>query len=171
MPEGGFRDLTERLPAATVQRSLISSIFAQPHLSAPLRKLLRPEQCLQIEIIRQMRPLLLERGVLLLSIGNEIPASGGFIAAWQAIRTAMGAIPGAPDLVLLWPDGGGFVELKRSRDDSQLPLGKFAPKPARGELSTPQRQFRDVCQAKGIRWACCRSVAEFEATVRDWGLL
>lgn len=164
MQEEGFRDLTPRL--RTLPRP---NPLDPPHLSRSLLANLGPEMRLQIQVIREFRAQLLERGVLLLSIGNELPARGRFVAAWQTIRAAAGAMAGAPDLVLIWADGGGFVELKRPKDERQGSL--LGVKSRAGQLSTNQVAFRELCKAKGIRWARCRSSEEFQNTLQDWGLL
>lgn len=65
--------------------------------------------------------------------------------------------PGQPDL---W----GF-----------LPLPEHPPfwlelKSKTGTLSPAQREFRDIAQARGHRWALVRGVADVEAAFRSWNV-
>jgi hypothetical protein len=73
--------------------------------------------------------------------------------------------PGAPDLVVLWRDGSGVIELKR---DAQLSLlGKL---PA-GRPSDTQRGVAAQCAAFGIHHRYCHSWDEVHLALRQWGRL
>jgi hypothetical protein len=77
-----------------------------------------------------------------------------------------GAInPGAADLVFLWGDGCGCIELKRPATRDLL------SKARRGELSEEQRAFRMRCFEHLIRHAVCESWADVRDTLIAWGRL
>lgn len=75
--------------------------------------------------------------------------------ARYAKAKAMGLITGSADYVFVWPQGGGWIELK-SKD---------------GSLSKEQRDFRDWCDASGTHYAVCRSVDQVRETLISWGVL
>lgn len=58
--------------------------------------------------------------------------------------------PGAPDLVFLWADGCGCIELKRAAETDLL-----GHRRERGRLSPGQREFRDRCTVAEVRFAEC----------------
>lgn len=72
-----------------------------------------------------------------------------------AIAKAMGMITGTSDYLFLWDDGAGVLE------------GKSAT----GSLTQSQKDWREWCQAQGVRHAVFRTVAEGEARLREWGVL
>jgi len=74
-------------------------------------------------------------------------------------------LAGAPDLVLLWRGGGGFVELKRPafRD-------VFGHHPA-GVASEDQKEFARRCAALGINHAFVRSWEGLRERLGEWGAL
>ena len=82
-------------------------------------------------------------------IQNHIKAFGG--AVWsseQGYRHAPGGTrctPGIPDLIVIFPQGWTFAELK-------------TPK---GRLTESQKNFRDHCKETGIPWQLWRSSADF----------
>jgi hypothetical protein len=86
-------------------------------------------------------------------------ASGEYRApATAALLKRMGVQRGWADFILLDRRSStvAFIELKR---------GKL------GVLTPEQSEFGDFCRAAGFRYALCRSFAEAETALRDWGLL
>ena len=75
--------------------------------------------------------------------------------ARYAKAKAMGLITGSADYVFVWPDGGGWIELKTKT----------------GSLSPAQRDFREWCMASGSSFAVCRSVDEVREILFEWGVL
>ena len=75
--------------------------------------------------------------------------------ARYAKAKAMGLITGSADYVFVWPDGGGWIELK-------------APT---GSLSPAQQDFRDWCAGAGTRFEVARSTDDVEAILIHWGVL
>ena len=73
--------------------------------------------------------------------------------------------PGAPDLVFLWPNGSGCIELKRAAEKTLL--GKVRA----GTLSEDQAAFRMTCDAVGVQYAVCRSWPEVREILKTWGRL
>ena len=81
--------------------------------------------------------------------------NGGVSKGQNGRNKAMGARAGIPDLhFVLASNEIAYIELKAKK----------------GVLSDDQKEIRDFCRAKGIRWALCRSVEEVEATLRGWGV-
>lgn len=71
-----------------------------------------------------------------------------------AILKRRGALrPGAPDLVLILPNGKfGAIELKAKK----------------GSLSPEQEFFRSIIESLGGLYAVCRSLAEVQGTLSAW---
>jgi hypothetical protein len=67
----------------------------------------------------------------------------------------MGLVPGVADLILLWGEGGGAIELK---------VGK-------GKQSIAQKEFESCCESFEIPYRVCHSVDEVKAACQEWGLL
>ncbi len=119
-----------------------SAIFYEP-------KRLNPEEIAQRDVV--------------LFLGVALPPdvfywhcpNGGFSKGQNGRNKAMGVKAGMPDLhfILGWNELA-FIEMKALK----------------GVLSDDQRAFRDLCQARGIKWALCRSVEDVEATLRGWGV-
>ncbi|HEV2303817.1 MAG TPA: hypothetical protein VGR91_19800 [Stellaceae bacterium] len=74
-------------------------------------------------------------------------------------------IPGASDLVLLWPGGGGFVELKRPAHRDLFGYH------AAGAASEDQKAFAARCARLGICHAYCRSWEGLIDRLGEWGAL
>ena len=85
-------------------------------------------------------------GLLWCHVANERQTD---VARGAALKRA-GVKAGVPD-ILIFDAPGLAVELKSSE----------------GRLSPAQRVWRDRLLACGWRWACCRSVAEVQAIVRE----
>jgi hypothetical protein len=73
-------------------------------------------------------------------------------------------LPGAPDLVLLWPGGGAAIELKRPKTRDLL-----GTRPA-GRLTDNQRWFAERCAELGVHHAYCSSWDELKAKLAAWGV-
>jgi hypothetical protein len=74
-------------------------------------------------------------------------------------------IPGAPDLVVLWDEGSGVIELKR---EAQRTLLERLPA---GRPSEEQREVELCCRDLGIHHAYCHSWDEMREALRLWGRL
>lgn len=74
-------------------------------------------------------------------------------------------LPGASDLLVLWRDGSGAIELKRPAAKNLLGAQ------AKGQLSPAQLAFRRRCEALGINFAVCHSWPEVRETLKAWGCL
>lgn len=66
----------------------------------------------------------------------------------------LGVSPGIPDLICIWENGWGFLEVKTIK----------------GCLSEPQKKFRDMCERLSIKWALVRTVTEAHNILIKWGL-
>jgi hypothetical protein len=86
------------------------------------------ESKLQASLVRVLR----DKGIFCHSIPND------FVRDARAMGTAvtMGLFPGVADLVVWWPSGIGYLEVK-------IPGGK---------LSTTQAKFQNRCSEAGIRY-------------------
>ncbi len=68
----------------------------------------------------------------------------------------LGVLPGAPDLLIITPDGRtNFLEVK-------------APD---GRQSDAQKDFQARCAIVGVHYRVVRSISEAEEVLRDWGAL
>lgn len=68
---------------------------------------------------------------------------------------AMGVRPGVPDLAVVGDEGRlHFIEFKALK----------------GRQSPAQKQFQEDCAKRNIPYAIVRSLSEFEATLRRWGI-
>lgn len=114
----------------------------------------RPEDALQIACADYCH-LALHPSVLWHHSVNE--GKRGRAAA--GLAKAMGQRAGWPDFVFVWSNGApipliGFIELKCGRNS----------------LSDAQETFRDQAMALGAEWALCRSLDEFIAAVKIFGI-
>lgn len=73
--------------------------------------------------------------------------------------------PGAPDLVFLWRDGCGGIELKRPASASLF------DKRAKGKPSPEQVAFKQRCFELQVRYAICDSWEGVRDTLVSWGRL
>lgn len=71
-------------------------------------------------------------------------------------------VPGAPDLILLWADGGAMVELKRPR--SRDLLGRVTPA---GRASAAQSELAGRAPRLGINHAIVSSWEELHARLAE----
>lgn len=88
-------------------------------------------------------------------VPHEVAARGKFAIVHMAKAKALGLIKGSSDFVFVWPDGGGWIELKTET----------------GSLSQAQRDFRDWCVATGSRHAVCKSCEQVVTKLLEWGVL
>ncbi len=70
---------------------------------------------------------------------------------------------GAADLIFMWRDGAGAIELKRPATSTL-----FDKMPA-GKPSEAQKRFAALCQKHGVKHAYCTSWAEVREVLRGWG--
>jgi hypothetical protein len=116
---------------------------------------LGPEDTVQAEVVRAIEAEALRGAPLLVaSLANAtaIPGTAGMLVATRLKAT--GLLPGAPDLIVVFPGGIGFLETKR---------------PKGGLLGPKQALFRDTCTAWGIPWALVRSADEALDALLAWG--
>jgi hypothetical protein len=75
-------------------------------------------------------------------------------------------VPGTPDLTVVWPNGGGFIELKR-------PASKdlFGVRSPAGRLSDVQRLYDDDCRRLGINHAVCTTWEDVRTHLQTWGAI
>lgn len=66
----------------------------------------------------------------------------------------LGVYPGVADILAVWPEGFGFLEVK-TKD---------------GHLSTPQKRFKWMCERYNVKWALIRSVKDAHDTLKKWGV-
>jgi hypothetical protein len=91
------------------------------------------------------------------------PSERSLIARLVARMKAEGQmLPGAADLLCLWEDGSGAIELKRPAEHSLL--GK---RPA-GRPSDAQKEFAALCAMHGVRHVYATSWDEVHAALADW---
>lgn len=83
----------------------------------------------------------------------------------RRLRDENMVLPGMADLVLIWPGGGAFVELKRPAHRDVF--GYHPP----GSPSEDQRQFADLCRRKQINHAFCSSWEQLRERLVEWGAI
>ena len=88
---------------------------------------------------------------LIAHITNEF--SGDKRPVWGMLKSAMGRVKGAPDYIVTWQGGSGFIEVKAED----------------GRMSPEQVAFAAACEQLGIRHAVCRSKGAIIATLMNWG--
>jgi hypothetical protein len=109
------------------------------------------EDAIQEAIVQLLR-LAADRRTIYLAIPNGIPASARIGARF----VKAGLLAGAPDLLIITPDGRtNFLEVK-------------APD---GRQSDAQKDFQARCAVLGLRYRVVRSIGEAEETLREWKAL
>jgi len=109
------------------------------------------EDAIQEAIVQLLR-LAADRRTIYLAIPNGIPASPRIGARF----VKHGLLAGAPDLLIITPDGRtNFLEVK-------------APD---GRQSDAQKDFQARCAIVGVHYRVVRSISEAEEVLRDWGAL
>ena len=73
--------------------------------------------------------------------------------------------PGAADLLFLWTDGCGCIELKRPE------VKQLFGKQRRGSLSPDQINFQGQCYRHGVPYEVCESWPEVREVLKSWGRL
>jgi hypothetical protein len=158
---------------ASKQASAAASLLPSRHY----RGKLGPEDAVQRDIVRMFDEGTAEGrwDVLCCMCANEVRVPGGMGRAAQALGArllAMGLLPGLPDLLLIWPQGFGFAEVKQPGGHMRLGVRKGDLLPVKtkpGPIGSKQQQFRDVVTTWGHRWACWHSTVEALETARKWG--
>ena len=114
-----------------------------------LKQKSKPEGRLQRQIVAGFRRRAQAPG-LLFSVPNDLLRDRGQAAGLKAL----GLEPGAPDLVLVGPDGVAFIEVKT----------------ADGELSERQERARAAVDQCGQRYRVVRSLDAFERVAAEVGV-
>lgn len=116
-----------------------------------------PEDRIAIEVGNMLRAATLEAklSAVWTHIPHEVGGGNHLSSIRYALAKAMGLITGSADYVFVWPEGGGWIELKSKT----------------GSLSPAQRDFKQWCSTTGVKHAVCRSCEEVEETLRTWGVL
>lgn len=85
------------------------------------------------------------------------PPNGGARSAREGAKLkAMGTQRGVPDFAFVLPGGrAAFIELKASG----------------GRLSKEQKDFAVRAHDLGAHWACCSSLDEVRAALKEWGVI
>lgn len=80
--------------------------------------------------------------------------NGGKRGAREAYRLKrQGVLAGVCDITVVLPDNRcGQIEMKAGKNG----------------LTDEQEAFRDTCLERGIPWALCRSLPEFQGTINAW---
>jgi hypothetical protein len=115
------------------------------------------EDRLAIEVATELRVATLE-GRLRATwthVPHEVGGKGKGAMIRMALAKAMGLIKGSGDFVFVWPEGGGWIELKVQA----------------GRLSAHQSLFRDWCKGTGSRHAVCKTPQEVIDKLTEWGAL
>lgn len=119
----------------------------------------RPEQDLQILLVRSRLEPLVKRGILLdyWSTPNELVGMIYRERPWLARDASkMGVQKGVPDLTLrAIVDGIGRICWMELKSDT-------------GSLTEPQKGFKARSEAGGWPWYEIRSVEEFDDALKDW---
>ena len=109
------------------------------------------EDAIQEAIVQLLR-LAADRRTIYLAIPNGIPASPRIGARF----VKHGLLAGAPDLLIITPDGRtNFLEVK-------------APD---GRQSDAQKDFQARCAIVGVHYRVVYSISDAEEVLRDWGAL
>ena|SRR5215831_8483316 len=132
--------------------------------------MLQAERALQREVVARLRAAPLDAVLIASPNGIFIPARTASEKALAkrvvAQLKADGSLtPGAPDLVFLWADGAGCVELKRPE------VNALFNKHPRGRLSEVQLAFRESCVLRRVRYEICESWPEVRDLLIAWGRL
>lgn len=159
----GVRWTEEDLKAHQAKRAK-SHLVAVPSTPVPApanavqpagkRKMKRPEQALQIEAIKFL-DVALPPSWRVVHIPNGVADGGEQAMKANAIRKAMGARAGFPDLMFVGRGGRLVV--------AETKAGK-------GDLNDNQEEWRDWCLANDVPWFIFRSIDELVAGCVDAGI-
>lgn len=97
--------------------------------------------------------LVLPKGSIVAHVANQVDASGENVARAVAKAKELGLHVGFPDLVVIAPEGVGFIEIKAEG----------------GSLSKDQRETLDALKALGANIGVCRSIEDARETLARWG--
>ncbi len=132
--------------------------------------MIRAEAALHEEVMLRLRPL--RPGCVIVPIPNgtwlpaHTPEERKLVARLIGRMKAEGQmLPGAADLLCLWGEGAGAIELKRPSERTLL--GKH---PA-GRPSDAQKEFAAHCADHGVRHVYAHSWDEVHAALAKWGRL
>ena len=115
------------------------------------RQLLPLEDAIQAAIVQLLR-LSADRRTIFLHIPNGMYASAKIGARF----VKLGMLPGAPDLLVITPDGRShFMEVKT----------------AGGYQREPQKAFQARCAVLHLNYAIVRSLRDAEEVLTAWGAL
>lgn len=103
------------------------------------------EDRIQSDIVRYLR----NEGIFCHSVPNEGAGRNNAIRTSQLVT--MGLFPGVADLVVWWPDGIGYLEVKTEK----------------GRQSDRQRHFQEMCESHGIPYAVVRSVEDVRGILEE----
>jgi hypothetical protein len=137
------------MPQETITAAEYRKRMGQDRPTEKRRQSRREEDQIQRETVKLLRLL----GSRLDAVWFAVPNGGARSKIEAAIFQGLGVVAGVPDLVFLWRDGCGGIELKREG----------------GRLSESQREFRARCREKGIRYEVARSPAEVLEVLGEWG--
>ena len=107
------------------------------------------EDRIQAEIVRYLR----SRGIFCHSVPNEGAGRNNAVRTAQLVTT--GLFPGVGDLVVWWPKGIGYLEVKT----------------ATGRQSERQKHFQEMCENNNIPYAVVRSVEDVQTYMKEMGFI
>jgi hypothetical protein len=161
-----------QFPASTKPGNGLHELMACPSYQGTLQ----PEESLSVAVASELRRLTHQGGLRAVwsRLPLEHPEGGRYGMLAQVKRTAMGAVPGAPDFWFCWQQGAGLIELKTEASQGSLlaPSGKAGlRKGKRTYLRGRQRLFQAWAEMFHVKHAVCRSVGEVVAVLKQWGVL
>ncbi len=133
--------------------------------------MIQAERTLHEEVMMRMRPLRPDCVIVPVPNGTWIPArtpgERQLVARLVARMKAEGQmLAGAADLLCLWEDGSGAIELKRPASFDLL--GK---RTRAGPVSEAQKEFAALCADHRVRHVYAHSWGEVHAALAEWGRL
>lgn len=131
----------------------VAMLMARPAIERMPKLRLLPEQALTVRVADCLRGHTINGRLraVWLHVANE----GKRTQYEGAIIKAMGRIPGAPDFAFMGAWGCGFIELKTDE----------------GRQGEAQEFFEFWTGENSVRYVICRSVAQVEETLKEWGAL
>ena len=109
-------------------------------------------QHLESQIQVQICKLLQLHKIYFHSCPNELAGGGKGAKIRMGQFISMGLRPGVADLVVFWPSGIGYVEVK-------TPTGR---------QSDNQKRFQERCESYGVPYDLVRSVEDVERLIRKY---
>jgi hypothetical protein len=130
--------------------------------------MIQAERTLHEEVMLRLRPV--QPDCLIVPVPNgaffpsHTPAERSVINRLIARMKDEGQmLPGAADLLVLWDNGSGAIELKRPAERTLL------GKQSAGRPSDAQKAFAAACAAHGVRHVYAHSWDEVYGALADWG--